>query len=104
MFKYFAVCALLLALETGSVNAQQQDPGKIELPGADFDISRLTADSDFAAFMRKDVPEDIRRAVLRRLWVLMQLPVSCDELCQEVEPAAPSPARVASEKLSVAVQ
>jgi hypothetical protein len=104
MFKHFAVCALLLALETGSASAQQQDLGKIELPGADFDISDLTADSDFTVFMRKDVPEDIRRAVLRRLWVLMQLPVSCDELCQEMGPAASNPARVASEKLSVAAQ
>lgn len=104
MFKHFAVCALLLALETGSANAQQQDPGKIELPGADFDISSLTADSDFTVFMRKDVPEDIRRAALRRLWVLMQLPVSCDELCHEPEPAASSLARLASEKLSIAAQ
>jgi hypothetical protein len=104
MLKHFAVGALLLALATGSASAQQRDLGKIELPDADFDISGLTADSDFTVFMRKDVPEDIRRAVLRRLWVFMPLPVSCDELCHEVEPAASSPARVASEKLSVAAQ
>jgi hypothetical protein len=126
MLKNFAVCALFLALETGSVTAQQRDLGKIELPGADFDIvagpavaegqpgpghpaalidvTGLTADSDFTVFMRKDVPEDVRQAALRRLWVLMQLPVSCDELCHEPEPTAPSLARLASEKLSVVAE
>ena len=52
-----------------------------------IDIGALTIDSDFTVFMRKDVPEDARRAMLRRLWVLMQLPVSCHELCYE--PQAP---------------
>jgi len=51
------------------------------------DIGALTVDSDFTAFMRKDVPEEMRRAALRRLWVLMQVPVSCSELCYEPEPA-----------------
>jgi hypothetical protein len=60
------------------------------------DIDALTAESDFNVFMRKEVPEDLRRAALRRLWVLMKLPVSCDELCYEPEPAAP---RFASEEL-----
>jgi hypothetical protein len=46
----------------------------------------------------------VRRAALRRLWVLMQFPVSCDELCHEPESAASGFARVASEKPSVAAQ
>src|SRR5262245_15732141 len=52
-------------------------------PAARFDTSALTAESDFTVFMRKEVPEDLRLAALRRLWVLMRLPVSCDELCYE---------------------
>jgi uncharacterized protein DUF3306 len=68
------------------------------------DISALTVDSDFTVFMRKDVPEDVRRAALRRLWVLMHLPISCDELCYELEPGASGFARIASEKLTVATQ
>ena len=51
-------------------------------------IGALTIDSDFTVFMRNDVPEDVRTAALRRLWVLMQLPVSCHELCSDPEPAA----------------
>jgi hypothetical protein len=51
-------------------------------------IGALTSESDFTVFMRKDVPEEVRRAALRRLWVLMQLPVSCDALCYEPHPEA----------------
>ena len=54
--------------------------------------------------MLKEVPEDLRRGALRRLWELMKLPVSCDELCYEPEPAASRFARLASEKLLVAAQ
>jgi hypothetical protein len=71
-------------------------------PVALIDISSLTVDSDFRVFMRKEVPEDVRRAALRRLWVLMRLPVSCDELCYEPQAPASRLARVASEKFPVA--
>jgi hypothetical protein len=51
-----------------------------------IDASTLTIDSDFTVFMGKGVPEEVRRAALRRLWVLMELPVSCYELCYEPHP------------------
>ena len=40
MLRYITVCAVLLVLGTGSVNAQQQDVvlHKIEVPSADFDM------------------------------------------------------------------
>jgi hypothetical protein len=66
------------------------------------DITALTIDSDFTVFMRKGVPEEARQAALRRLWVLLQLPVSCGELCDPSEPAAPSVAHVAGENLGIA--
>jgi hypothetical protein len=53
-----------------------------------MDISALTAESDFSVFMDKAMPEDVRRTALRRLWVLMQVPVSCFELCYEQRPEA----------------
>jgi Protein of unknown function (DUF3306) len=49
------------------------------------DLDALTAQSDFTVFMREDVPEDVRKLALRRLWTLMNLPVSCDDLCLDVE-------------------
>jgi hypothetical protein len=68
-------------------------------PASLVDIGSLTVDSDFTVFMRKDVPEDVRRIALRKLWTLMELPWSCMELCIEPEPAAPSAAPlVASSK------
>ena len=73
-------------------------------PTALIDVSALTANSDFTVFMREDVPEDVRRAALRRLWVLMRLPVSCDELCYEPEPAALDLERVASGQRAVPSQ
>lgn len=65
-------------------------------PAGRSDISALTAESDFTVFMRKEVPEDLRRGALRRLWELMQVPVSCGELCYEPVPPAPGLARSAS--------
>jgi hypothetical protein len=73
-------------------------------PAGRFDAGTLTAESDFTAFMRKEVPEDLRRAALRRLWELMKLPAACNELCYAPEPPAPDLARLASEKLPVAAQ
>jgi hypothetical protein len=68
-------------------------------PASLADIGSLTIDSDFTVFMRKDVPEDVRRVALRKLWILMELPWSCMELCIQPEPAAPSAAPlVASSK------
>ncbi|HEY7552827.1 MAG TPA: DUF3306 domain-containing protein [Hyphomicrobiaceae bacterium] len=57
-------------------------------PASLVDIGSLTIDSDFTVFMRKDVPEDVRRIALRKLWTLMELPQSCMELCIEPEPAS----------------
>lgn len=53
-----------------------------------IDTSTLTIDSDFTVFMGKGAPENVRRAALRRLWVLMELPESCYELCYESHPEA----------------
>jgi hypothetical protein len=53
-----------------------------------IDAGSLTIDSDFTVFMGKGAPEDVRRAALRRLWVLMELTVSCYELCYEAHPEA----------------
>jgi hypothetical protein len=52
-------------------------------PASLVDIGSLTNDSDFTVFMRKDVPEDVRRIALRKLWRLMELSQSCMELCIE---------------------
>ena len=65
------------------------------------DINALTVDSDFTVFMRQDVPAEVRQAALRRLWTLMQLPVSCQELCTEPEQAAPGFTLIAGGALSV---
>ena len=77
--------ALLGLFIAGPAIADDRPPGR---PPAAHDIGALTADSDFTVFMRQDVPEDVRRAALRRLWVLMQLPVSCHDLCYEPHPEA----------------
>src|SRR3990172_2986486 len=71
---------------------------------APADIAALAIESDFTVFMGKGVPEEVRRAALRRLWVLMQLPVSCDELCNAPEPAADGITHAAREKLGAATQ
>ena len=65
--------------------------------GAPQDINALTIDSDFTLFMGKEVPQDLQRAALRRLWVLMQLPVSCDDLCREPERAATGSVHLAAQ-------
>ncbi len=105
-----ALLALLLPIEANasSFGRCAQD-GDLELiatrhPGSLVDIGALTVESDFTGFMHKDVPEEVRRAALRRLWVLMQLPVSCDELCYEPEAPASGFERLASEKNAVATQ
>jgi hypothetical protein len=72
-------------------------------PAASIDISALTAHSDFTVFMRKEVPEDVRRAALRKLRVLMELPVSCMELCIEPEPAMSGVAQAVSKQRPIAV-
>lgn len=79
----------------GSAVAEGQLPAGH--PASLVDIGALTVDSDFTVFMRQDVPEGLRQAALRRLWVLMELPVSCYELCAEPEPATSGFARLASE-------
>lgn len=48
--------------------AEGDEDEKIDL--ADLpSIDSLTADSDFSAFLRKGVPEDLRQQALRKLWV-----------------------------------
>ena len=92
--------ALLGLFLAGPAIADDRAPGRSSVA---YNIGALTADSDFTVFMHKDVPEELRRAALRRLWVLMRLPVSCDDLCYE-EPAVSGLTRLASERLPIAAQ
>lgn len=50
--------------ETEAQDASPAVPAAPELPP----IESLTKDSDFSAFLGKDVPDDLRRAALSRLW------------------------------------
>jgi hypothetical protein len=103
MLKRIRSSALILGLAlAGPAFAEDQiiPPQRAAL----VEIDALTVESDFTVFMHADVPEGLRRAALRRLWALMNLPVSCDELCNEPEPAASGFARLASEKLHVTAQ
>ena len=71
---------------------------------ASIDISALTLKSDFTVFMDRGMSEEVRRAALRRLWAVIDLPVSCHDLCYEPEPAAPAFAHVASEQQPIPSQ
>jgi hypothetical protein len=104
MLKSAHVSALMFGLLlAGPAFTQDLYPAPTH-PAASIQISTLTAHSDFTVFMHKDVPEHVRRAALRKLWTLMEVPVSCMDLCHEAEPAAPAPVRFASEKRPVPVQ
>jgi hypothetical protein len=58
-------------------------PTDAHLPAASMDIDAVTPDSDITVFLHPDVPDDVHRAALRRLWAVMDLPVSCQDLCTE---------------------
>ena len=96
--RFHATAALLGLFLAGPAIADDRPPV------AYVDVSALTAESDFTVFMRKDVPEAVRRAALRRLWVLMTLPVSCHDHCYEALPETPSSAHLASEARAVAAR
>jgi hypothetical protein len=98
MLKSAHVSALMFGLLlVGPAAAQVLQPAAPP-PAASIDIGALTAQSDFTVFMREDVPEEMRQAALRKLWRLIDLPVSCMDLCQDSEPAAPIALRFASEQ------
>jgi Protein of unknown function (DUF3306) len=103
MLKRVRLSALILGLVLAgpAVANDQFIPGH---RAALVEIDALTAESDFTIFMHEDVPEGVRRVALRRLWVLMNLPVSCDDLCTEPQPADSGFVRLASEKLHVTAQ
>jgi Protein of unknown function (DUF3306) len=86
--------ALLGLLLAGPVLAKGQSTAS--QPAARIDINALKAESDFTVFMQKDVPEAVRRAALRKLWTLIELPVSCMELCRQAEPATADATRLAA--------
>jgi Protein of unknown function (DUF3306) len=86
----FIVAVMFGLLLAGPAAAQDLRPARSH-PAASIDIGALTARSDFTVFMRQDVPEEVRRVALRRLWTLIDLPPSCMELCHHAEPAAPAP-------------
>jgi hypothetical protein len=88
--------ALILALALAGPAVAEERRAATDHLAVLIHISALTLESDFTVFMHKDVPEQVRRAALRRLWRLIELPVSCYELCQEPEPAAPGFAHLAS--------
>ena len=46
---------------------ESADPGDLELPS----IESLNEESDYSAFMKEGVPEDLRRLALRKLWHLI---------------------------------
>ena len=98
MFRHIYRVSLAVCLVAAAVSPSSAQPGSSH-PAAAVDVGALTAESDFTVFMHQDVPEEVRRAALRRLWVLMQLPVSCDDLCSGPEPASSGFAHLASEKL-----
>lgn len=79
-------------------------PAGASRPAAQIDVGALTEHSDFTAFMREDMPEGARLAALRRLWVLMAPPASCQELCVDVEPSSPGLPGLTSETLPIATQ
>jgi len=49
--------------------ADAEDAAEAVAPEDLPDIETLTADSDFTVFMRKGVPEILKRAALRKLWL-----------------------------------
>jgi Protein of unknown function (DUF3306) len=93
--------AVLLALGSAGPALAQAQSGVVH-PAAFVNVGTLTADSDFTIFMRSDVPPGVRRGALHRLWTLIQLPVSCYELCFEA--AASDPTRLASEDVPAITQ
>jgi hypothetical protein len=48
---------------------EKKEPVKPIDPATLPSIDSLTTDSDFSAFLREGVPEDLRRQALRKLWV-----------------------------------
>lgn len=50
--------------QTDIESAEAADAARPALPSLD----ELTADSDYSVFLAKEVPEDLRRAALRKLW------------------------------------
>lgn len=99
MLSRFQVTAALLGLFLAGPAIADDRP-----PVAYVDVSALTIDSDFTVFMHKEVPQDVQRAALRKLWLLMQLPVSCHDLCYEPEPLATAVVQLATEKMARAAR
>lgn len=55
MLKHLSICAALIALATGSVNAQQQEAvlQKMQVPGAGFDIILAMPKPSGATYTRR---------------------------------------------------
>jgi hypothetical protein len=101
-----AIAAPAIARETGARAAtiSYAFPSVALKPAEPLDFEGLTLTSDFTVFMRDCVPEDVRLTALRRLWILMALPVSCQEVCADEEHTAAAAGRVASASPHVAVR
>jgi len=56
----------------------QAPPHKAIAPCLTRDISTLSLDSDFSAYMEASCPSDVRTKALRRLWQLMPPPSGPD--------------------------
>src|SRR3546814_13556309 len=48
------------------------DPVAVEPPGPLPSLENLTAESDLTAFIREGVPESLKKAALRKMWLLEQ--------------------------------
>src|SRR3546814_6568509 len=46
------------------------DPVAVEPPGPLPSLENLTAESDLTAFLREGVPESLKKAALRKMWLL----------------------------------
>lgn len=63
-----------LAAQRGEETAAEPKPSDVPAPAAEREppvlppIEELTAESDYTAFLSKDVPEALTRAALRKLW------------------------------------
>jgi uncharacterized protein DUF3306 len=88
--RILAATVVFSMLTAGSALSQSQRPAGAHATLDDIDT--LTVDSDFTVFMRPGVPEGVRRAALRRLWAVMDLPPSCMDFC--IEPEEPARAVV----------
>jgi hypothetical protein len=87
------LCAALIALPLATATAGESLPA----------LDKLTAGSSIAAFMRADVPVDLQRQALRRLWALNPSLAGPDPMDMDAPKGAPV-ARVVAPATATSVQ